>query len=246
MHPLTLIVCGLHENSTAMGKTFAHLSDTLENLIHRSVALRRSQDPEESATFGPMLGRALLEVSCTALVARFDPLRVLAIRQSQLARTFDLQTKNPMAFDWAADVLGENVKDLDHGCNAKSLQRALLSSHAQELIWREAFESLMDNMPSNHGLDWMRSLERIQPSGFVTFTRSQAGHLYSELSKGVHHEFVIPAQFDVVSVGDLLSRTWTLIGHLGLTACHSSIPKDIDRADALEAYEAAQRELYQK
>jgi hypothetical protein len=246
MHPLTLIVCGVHENSTAMGKTFAYLSDTLEKLIHRSVALRRNQDPEESAMFGPILGRAMLEVSCTALVARFDPLRVLAIRQTQVASTFDLQTRNPMAFDWTGDVKGEDVKNLTQGCHARSLQRALLSSHAQELIWREAFESLMDNMPSNRGLDWMRSLERIQPAGFVSFTRGEAEILYSELSKGVHHEFVIPAQFDVVSVGDLLSRTWTLIGHLGLTACHSSIPRDFHGAAALEAYEAAQRDFYQR
>lgn len=92
----------------------------------------------------------------------------------------------------------------------------------------------------------MEKLKRINPEGFLTSMRTQADRVYSELSKGVHHEFVIPmtAQYDIITVGDLLSRSWELVGALSVTTCYSPAVKSLEGADPLDLYEETQRELY--
>lgn len=53
--------------------------------------------------------------------------------------------------------------------------------------------------------------------------RSAASRLYSSLSKGVHHEFVVPpaAQYDRVTVANLISQS------LQLASCASMVANQI-------------------
>jgi hypothetical protein len=92
----------------------------------------------------------------------------------------------------------------------------------------------------------MARLKRIDPEGFTYAKRTEADRVYSELSKGVHQEFVIPAiaQYDRVTVGDLLGSCWQLVADLGLTTCFSPAVKPLNAADPLDCYEQAQEELY--
>ena len=75
--------------------------------------------------------------------------------------------------------------------------------------------------------------------------RASAGKIYSELSKGIHHEFVIPiaVKFDRVTVEDLLGRVWELIGALGMTTCYSPAVKPLKSSSAIDLFEEAQEEL---
>ncbi len=199
------------------------------------------------ALFGPSLGRATIEVALTAILARFDPFRVLAIRRSQLSSEYDAKIRNPLAFNWTSDVKGEeNPKDWDNRLGVKDVQRALLCKHFNDLFWEEAFTTMVDSVPYGRGHGWMEKLKRINPEGFLTSMRTQADRVYSELSKGVHHEFVIPmtAQYDIITVGDLLSRSWELVGALSVTTCYSPAVKSLEGADPLDLYEETQRELY--
>jgi hypothetical protein len=123
-----------------IGEVFAHLGDNLDRLLVRAVSLRRSGDPVDLALFGPLLGRATIEVGLTAILGRIDPFRVLAIRKSQLSSTFDVKERNPVAFGWTNDVRGEEKpKEWEQKPQPKDLQRALLCKHFHDLLWHEAF-----------------------------------------------------------------------------------------------------------
>jgi len=246
MHPLTSLICGSKSRPGAIGEVTAHLSESLDRIIERSCALRASADSVDTALFGPVLGRAILEVSLTAICGRFDAFRVLAIRQSQLAPEFDVGTRNPLAFNWATDVTGdEKPKDWNQKPSLKDLQRALLSRHFQDLIWHEAFSRLLDDVPADRGMDWMTRLRKYDPDAFAARMRADADRLFSELSKGVHHEFVIPltSQYDKETVRDLLARCWEFAATLGITAGYSPVVDDAPAPGLLDGYEQAQRDL---
>lgn len=247
VHPLTALICGNVKSSGAMAEVHSHLANSLDRLFVRSRILKKSEDPVDVALFGPSLGRATIEVAFTGILARFDPFRVLAIRKSQLSAAYDPKVRNPLAFNWTADVKGDDKpKDWTNGPGVKDIQRALLSSHYNDLFWEEAFTRMVDTVPSHRGLDWMAQLKRINPEGFVNRMRTDADRTYSELSKGVHHEFVIPmtSQYDSITVGDLLSRAWEIVGALGITTCYSPVVRPMEDLDPIELYEESQKELY--
>ena len=101
-------------------------------------------------------------------------------------------------------------KDWEQKPSLKDLQRALPCTHFHELFWQEAFTTLLDSVSTHRGANWMARLKRIYPESFTPAMRTEADRVYSELSKGIHQEFVIAAvaQFDSVTIGDLLMARW--------------------------------------
>jgi hypothetical protein len=171
----------------------------------------------------------------------------LAIRRTQVSSDYDPKVRNPLAFSWISDVKGDdNPKDWANRPGIKDVQRALLCKHFNDLFWEEAFTKMIDAVPYDRGKTWMAKLKKINPDGFVNSMRTTADRIYSELSKGVHHEFVIPltAQYDAATVGDLLSSSWELVGALSMTSCYSPAIKPLEATDPLELYEETQEELY--
>jgi len=246
MHPLSELVCPkLTPADGSLGEISHHLGQTLDRFLVRSVELRKSGTAVDLALFGPTLARGTLELAATALLARYDPLRVLSIRKSQQMPSYDPSSPNPIRFEWTSDVMGEKGKPWTERMIAKDLQRSFLCNHLHDLIWEEAFKAALDNIEINRGATWIQILRRIDPSGFTSFMRSEASHLYSELSKGIHAEFVIPIQFqfDRATMGDLFDRVWTWIGNMALTACYSKA-LSASTSSPIDAYEEAQRELY--
>lgn len=246
MHPLTVLVCGNLPNTGAIRDVIEHLGSTLDRLITKSLALRDHTDHADLTLFGPFLGRASLEVAFTAMVGRFDPYRVLAIRRSQLSDSYDLQSRNPLAFTWSGDVQGTGKpKDWSTISGIADVQRALLCGHFHDLFWEEAFIRMLDSTREHSGSEWLSSLRKLEPSNFTTRNRTEAARLYSEMSKAVHHEFVIPpeAQFDAITVNDLVSRSWELIAGLAITACHSPSLNAIPTEEIIKYYMQAQQEL---
>ena len=246
MHPLSELVCPrLTASDGPMGEVAHHLGQTLDRLLVRSVELRKDGTAIDVALFGPPLARGTLEVAATALLARYDPLRVLSIRKSQQLSSYDPSSPNPIRFEWASDVVGEKGKPWTERVTAKDLQRSFLCNHLHDLVWEQAFQCLLDDVDLHRGANWIRILRRIDPNAFTTFMRTEAGRLYAELSKGIHVEFVIPVQyqFDRATMSDLFDRVWTWVGNMGLTASYS---RTLAAAtlNPIEAYEQAQRELY--
>ena len=244
MHPLTTLVCGETFPDGSMGEVLTHLAENLDRLLAKASALKNAADAVDMALYGPFLGRATIEVSLTAICARFDPFRILAIRRSQLVPEFDTKSRNPLAFNWSVDVQGdEKPKDWAQKPTMKELQRALLCKHFHDVFWQEAFTIVLDTAPTERGAEWLGRLRKIDPEGFTHRMRTDGDRLFSELSKGIHHEFVIPltSQYDVATVGDLLDRCWEFVGALGITTCHSPIARPVK--DAITYYEQAQAAL---
>jgi len=248
MHPLTTLVCGDIPTEGAVREILLHLGQSFDRLIIKTQALRVPTGNVDLILFGPYLGRAALEVALTAMVARFDPYRVLAIRRSQLSGTYNLESRNLLAFSWAADVQGKGKhKEWDAITGVEDAQRALLCSHFHDLFWEEAFIKMLDATQDLPGGEWMARLRKTEPRGFTTRNRTEAAKIYSELSKAVHHEFVIDptAQFDVLTVNDLIDRTWELIATLGLTACYCPALRRLVDKEPIEFYMQAETELTQ-
>lgn len=95
MHPLATLICGTSSAEGTPAEVHSHLASVLDRLVVRAKALKTAAEPIELALFGPFLGRATIEVGMTAILTRFDPFRVLAIRQSQLAADYDTKIRNP-------------------------------------------------------------------------------------------------------------------------------------------------------
>jgi hypothetical protein len=218
----------------------------LDRLIAKSQALLKLNDANDVALLGPYLGRSILELGMTALVSRFDPMRVLAIRKIQISPDYNLKVRNFLAFDWADDVQGQGQsKRWNERPKIVDLQRSLLGGHYHDLFWEEAVQHLFDATADGRGAQWMASLRRTAPEDFTTRTRTEASMLYSQMSKGVHQELVIPAiaQFDIATVTDLITRAYELLGALGLTASASPSIRAISSESPLDAYERCQQEL---
>lgn len=249
MHPLATLICGDNDKDGSPGEVTLHLASVLDRLLVRAKILRDTGDAVDLALIGPFLGRAAIEVGMTATLARFDPFRVLAIRQSQLSADYDTKVRNPLAFSWQSDVQGEEKpKEWSDRPAIKDLQRALLCRHFHDVFWLEAFTSMLDKIPYGKGGTWMEKLRLINPEGVTKAMRTKAERLYSELSKGIHYEFVIPmtAQYDQVTVANLLAGSWELIASLGVAACYSPAIKMAQSLKPVDLFEEAQEELLAK
>src|SRR5205085_6566788 len=100
----------------------------------------------------------------------------------------------------------------------KDMTRALLGDYYEHLFWRKAFQALVDRVPENRGGEWMRDLRRILPESFVPRMRQQTSSIYSSCSKGIHHEFVIPATnyYDVTTLTNVLNDGIETVATLAL------------------------------
>jgi len=98
----------------------------------------------------------------------------------------------------------------------EKMTKALLGDYFDHLLWRPAFQSLISQtLPPGA---WFTELTSITSENFVARKREEIGRLYSALSKGIHHEFVLPpgAAYDRSTIEDLILRSIHLTAELGL------------------------------
>jgi hypothetical protein len=79
----------------------------------------------------------------------------------------------------------------------------------------------------------------MEPDKFAARMRAESSRLYSSLSKGIHHEFVIPpaALYDRATVSSLLADALRLSSHLCMLTHHvAHVPFNLDAVDALASY----------
>lgn len=176
----------------------AHLQTSLKNVLNEIIVLP-SESEQRVALFGPLLGRAVLEITFTALVARIDPFRILALREIQIhASSLGYQylgERTNAAIQWTGDVRPSETDPndlwrLDRQFSKYS--RSLFGATYGEVFWKDAFTTTIDALNASHQGVWFDELRNIQPESFLMRTRSECDRAYSALSKGVHQEFVVP------------------------------------------------------
>jgi hypothetical protein len=240
---LAKLLCGnLVPDRGGIDEVLSHLSLSIDNIVIELITLA-SLNPNQISLFAPFLGRSILELGCTALIARLDPFRVLLLRGYQMQPNYPMGKPNKWSIRWQGDVLADKVTDL---WGEKSLQnptRALLGHYYKELIWSANFDKLLDAIKDVSGDEWIDGLRRKDFEQFYNETLQQFSNLYSELSKGIHHELVIPlsSAFDPETTKLLIQKTVRNIATLGLfVSVVSHTLNKLDIQEAIAAYKEIQ------
>lgn len=219
---LGALVCGRVTGVTSpseIGEIMSFIRDTIDRVVVE-LAWLSSQDDKRVSMLGPFLGRSLLELSTTALVGRMDPLRLLVVRQIQSQPDYNTAARWKASMQWQGDVLaGKAVKDLwTDAVQYDGVSKALLGDYYDHLLWRPAFQRLFASSPT--GGSWLAGLAGISAESFVPRKRDEITRLYSSLSKGIHHEFVMPpgALYDRTTVVDLIQRSVHVVSDIAVTS----------------------------
>jgi hypothetical protein len=237
---LTRLACGDPDAGTELGRVLAHVGSVIDTIMGEVASLHQRPDGHVTL-YGPFLGRSMLEQCLTAMIARIDPFRVLVIKEMQRSPEYQAGVRLKSAIQWQGDVFGEGkIQDLwSPGKSIEKITRALLGDYFDHVIWRPAFLALSDSLDLLPAGPWTQELQLQTPEGFVPQVRLELGTTYSSLSKGIHHEFVIPPDklYDRKTVVTYLLDAIRLSSHLALLSqLISHCPFMITRQDAFTLY----------
>lgn len=190
------VVCGPRATAPTDGEldnVLTHLGKELDDIMNELGRLVGASD-RELAIFAPLLARALMEVSFTAIIARLDPFRLLAIHRMQMSTNYEHSVPWRNAIRWQGDIVAPRPKDMwGAAVDPKDVSRALFGSYYDELVWQPAFKRLSDSAPLAVSSRWLGELLALPPESFCPRKRDSVAGLYSKLSKSVHFESVVPA-----------------------------------------------------
>lgn len=233
------LVFGSRSSASELSDSLLHLRSTFEALLTEMMIQSRANTRRVSL-FGPYLGRSLLEVGLTGLIARLDPFRVLTLRRVQMDPEYGLGRRIASAIQWTGDIStkeGATAKwDADR--DAMKFSRAILDDYWATLAWKDGFVRLLDELAeSEHTTPWIVEIKATPPEDFVKTLRGRMNATYSALSKGVHNEFVISrtALYDAPTVLDLMRdavkhiSSLALVSHLIDHACFAVPPSQAIR-----------------
>lgn len=221
LNKLAKLVCGGDEVDAAQGtcevsKILLHLRTILVSILDELDALG-AQSPERISLYGPFLTRSLLEVAVTALIGRIDPTRVLVVKRVQEHGNYDTTKAWNAAIRWQGDVLDKKVGDLwTPERSYKEMTKALFGDYYVELYWKTALAKIQD--PEPLGGSWLAAIRSKSIEEFANSRRELVSKLYSESSKGIHSEFVVPpgSKYDKVTVANMAASVIEVLSELGL------------------------------
>lgn len=241
--PLAKLLCGnVVLDGGDIDEVLSHLSASIDNVIQELLTLESLSDNQISL-FAPFLGRSILELGCTALIARLDPFRVLLLRECQKQQNYPIDKPNKSSIRWQGDVLAERVTNLWDDKSLQNPTRALLGDYYKKLIWSANFNKMLDAIQDVSGDEWIVDLRRKNFDEFYNRTVSDFSSLYSQLSKGIHHELVIPlsSALDRATTRQLIEKTVRNIATLGLiVSVVSHALNKLDIEVAIAAYKEIQ------
>lgn len=240
---LAKLLCGnvVHDGGD-IDEVLSHLSASIDNVVEELVTLESLSDKQISL-FAPFLGRSILELGCTALIARLDPFRVLLLRECQKRPNYQIDKRNNSSISWKGDVLAEKVSEPWADKSLQNPTRALLGDYYKTLIWFANFDKLLDAIEDVRGDEWIDNLRRKNFDRFYHETLTDFSSVYSELSKGIHHELVIPlsSALDRETTQRLIEKTVRNIATLGLlVSVVSHALNKLDIQVAIAAYKEIQ------
>lgn len=243
---LAKLLCGnLVPDRGGIDEVLSHLSSSIDNVVIELINLE-SLTSNQISLLAPFLGRSILELGCTALIARLDPFRVLLIREYQKQPNYldSLMDKpNKSSIRWQGDVFADKVTDIWADKSLQNPTRALLGDYYKTLIWSANFDKLQDAIKDVSGDQWIFDLRQKDFERFYNETLKDFSSLYSKLSKGIHHELVIPlsSAFDKETTKLLIQKTVRNIATLGLfVSVVSHALNKLDIQEAIAAYKEIQ------
>ena len=228
LYKLEDLICGTPiENDTYIDADYTGLierlrSDLCELHPQLKISAKENIILPASAIF-PFLARKFLELALTSMLARVDPLRVIAARKNQLDASYEPGRQNKSSISWAGDIM---PKGTSPGANPwisstleKGLERSILGWHIGEVAISPGLRKLADE--DNTDSVWLRELS--QKDKPLDWIKGRLSSIYSMLSKGVHSEYLVDdkTSFDGQSIKQHMQDCYMLIGILA-AATHVS------------------------
>lgn len=218
---LAKLVCGSDaiydaENECEISEILKHLKSVLTNVL-KEIELIGEESESRITLYGPFLVRTLLEVGVTALIGRLDPTRLLIVKRTQQHGEYSTEKPWNSAIRWQGDVVDSKVdKPWPVDKNYKDITKALLGDYYFDLYWQKALKKICDSEIT--GGTWLAEIKGMDIGEFSGRRRSSVSRLYSQSSKGVHSEFVIPpgSLYDKPTIKNLASEIIQILSELGL------------------------------
>lgn len=234
---LSKLICGYDFcDSNEIDKILSHLSASIIKVTNEISELPNS-GTDKLSLYGPYLGRALLELSVTALLARVDPFKVLLMKGKQERTDYELGKPHSSAIRWQGDVVDKAVSNLWDDKALNNPTRAILGAYQVELVMIASAQKVIDNGSEQSVGEWYNVLIQTDAKGLVERVKSKINSLYSSLSKGVHHELLVPIEsiLDRDTVLSLLNDTIYIVATLSLLV--SQIPHAYQSCSIEESFE---------
>ncbi|EPE7491591.1 hypothetical protein ACSMAF_003684 [Cronobacter universalis] len=237
---LAKLVCGsdsIHdaENECEISEILKHLKSVLVNVLEE-IKLIGNESESRITLYGPFLVRTLLEVGVTALIGRLDPTRLLIVKRTQQHADYSTEKAWNSAIRWQGDVVDSKVDKLwPVEKNYKDITKALFGDYYFDLYWQKALKKICDSDVT--GGAWLAEIKGMDITTFSGRRRSSVSRLYSQSSKGVHSEFVIPpgSRYDKLTIKNLASEIIQILSELGLLV--NQLPHIAYRIEIAEAIE---------
>jgi hypothetical protein len=242
---LASLVCGDYTMSESLKDLYQVLYHNISNMENRLWDL--AGDTNSNVTvLGPYYARNLLETSCTALLGRIDPFRILFIQKVQSLEGFGLGSRSNGAICWFGDIFEQGLSATQREPNKmwspqldfSKVGRGLLGDYYGQIFWNPSFKKLIDNSQYQEEacLEYYR-LNIRQIDSFIIYIRQKASSLYSSLSKGIHSELVVKPEiiYDRTTVLELVSDVIGLCSILGIVS--HNIDSSICRLPCDNAFE---------
>lgn len=238
---LCLLLCGRPEESAdtgcEVGEVLSYLRTALQSHVD-DIPWVMKQSKARVAKFAPFTARTVLELGVTALICRLDPTRLLFVKRVQEMPAYAPDRVWKTAIRWQGDVVADKVNSLWHeGANPKDMTRALVGDYYASLYWKPALKRLSDISVAGKGA-WLATLQGLDENAFIGTRRSALTSMFSESSKAIHHEYVVPvtSTYDRETSRQMLSRVLQTLSEFGVLAnMLAHIPYRLDVGSALNA-----------
>lgn len=223
---LSTLSCGAYENYSNCNDVFGNIFNIISDMETRLLELPHDND-ETLKLLGPFYARTLLENVCISLVGRFDPFRLLFVKNVQKQDTFGISSRSKAAIQWFGDIFEQGLdrnelvpeKMWSSNKEFRSIGRGLLGDYYGEVYWKPAFIELLDDETNYLDRPYLGDeFRNIPPEHFMSQIRQRFSGIYSSLSKGVHSELVIKADiiYDRTTVIQLVSDVMNYSAFLSL------------------------------
>lgn len=212
------LVCGCevedarHTDADYTG-LFKRLRKDVHALHFQIVSVIDNQQNIPASAVFPFLCRKFLEISMTSLLARIDPIRVIAARKHQQRDNYEQGKQNVSSISWTGDILPadkpQNGDIWDSANLKKGTERSLLGWHIGDVALNPGLRWIVDN--SEISSDWITKLS--EPENPFAWIKGSIAPLYSTLSKGVHAEYLLDDEvaFDEVSIKQFAYDSYMLV-----------------------------------
>ncbi|EKN4199033.1 hypothetical protein NTJ19_002366 [Yersinia ruckeri] len=215
---LAFLLCGNTSNaSSEIDEILSHISESIDLIVNEIRAYSQLSRAQQ-VLYGPFLGRSLLELGATAIIARIDPFRVLILRGKQKQTDYEIDKPHKSSIRWQGDVMDKKVDNLWSDKNLENPTRAILGDYITDVVLKGCSQILQDESDEESAGDWYLKFQNYDAQGLLAHIRQRFLALYSSLSKGIHHEMVIPvgAVFDDTTIKTLLNDTLYNVSTLAL------------------------------